>query len=122
MHITYAMVRDGMPRVIETKGDQFVYNPPRNAGGTCQYIWDGEPDCLIACYLVDLGVPIEAFDTGEDVMGIDELISKGHLEEFGVTVEPEAMHAMSRIQSLQDDQYPWGDAYRMTFEYENEEK
>lgn len=121
MLITYADVRDDMPRIIATRGDDFVYNPPRLANGTCQYVWDGEPDCLIACYLMDLGLPAEAFDT-EQVKGIDDLILDGNLEEYGFTVEPSAMYALARLQNLQDDQYPWGDAYRMTFEYENEEK
>lgn len=115
MHITYAMVRDDMPRIIATKGENFTYSPPEGSDGTCQYIWNGKPDCLIGCYLVDLGIPIEAFES-DQVKEISDLVLDGTLIKYGYTVEPEAAHAMSKLQWLQDLAYSWGDAYTSTFE------
>lgn len=115
MHITYSMVRDDIPLIIDTRGRDYVYEVPRGAGGTCQYMWDGAPSCLIGTYLVDLGLPPEAFAEVEG-KGIDDIVLQGHLSDYGFTVEPEALLAMGKIQDLQDNSYSWGDAYDYTFE------
>lgn len=115
VHITYAMVRDEMPRIIETRGENFIYDPPKGTNSTCQYVWEGKPDCLIGCFLVDLGVPLEAFES-DQVKEISDLVLDGTLERYGCNVEPEAMHAMAKIQWLQDLGYPWGYAYNNAFE------
>lgn len=115
MHITWAMVRDELPTTIATRGEDFQYSPPEGSMGTCQYIWDGKPDCLFGCYLVDLGVPVEAFAALEG-KGIDEIFMDDRLKEYGFTAEPEALMAMGQVQTLQDEQYTWGDSYYRVFE------
>lgn len=114
MHITYEMVRDDLPAIIATRGEDFVYTTHPAAGGTCMYVYKNKPDCLIGCYLADLGVPLEAFADVES-KGIDDILNEGHLDTY-VTADHEAIHAMARIQQLQDDSYSWGDSYASTFE------
>jgi len=109
------MVRDDLPGIIATRGDDFVYDTHPGSGGTCQYVWEGQPDCLFGCYLADLGVPVEAFAPFEG-KSVDDLFVDGHLKEYGVTAEPEAILAMLGVQNLQDNNYSWGDSYRQIFE------
>jgi len=111
------MVQEDLPAIIATKGEDFQYEVHPGSGGTCLYVWEGEPDCLIGCYLADLGLPLEAFSKFEG-SGIDSAFGNGHLEEFGFTADYEAINAMERIQNLQDNQYTWGDAYDRIFDSE----
>lgn len=115
MHITYAMVRDEIPAIIETRGENFVYENHPGSGGTCMYAWEGKPDCLIGCYLTDLGFPIEAFAEFEG-KSIDDVFSDEFPKKNNFTAEPEAIMAMAKLQHLQDNGYSWGDAYAGTFE------
>lgn len=118
MHITYAMVKDDLPGIIAQRGGDFQYETHPGSGGTCMYVWDGQPDCLIGCYLADLGLPLEAFEAIEG-SGIDSGFDNGHLEKYGFTAEREAITAMERIQNLQDNEYTWGDAYDRIFDSEH---
>lgn len=122
MHITYAMVRDGLPAIIAKKGEDFQYVVPR--GGTCLYVEEGAPSCLIGHYLIDLGFPMDAFKALEG-NGAESLFHEENLKEImashGFTAEPEAVYAMGKVQDLQDNEYYWGDAYSRVFEPDTEE-
>jgi hypothetical protein len=118
MHITHEMVRIEMPAIIAQKGEEFVYAPPGGADGTCMYVWDDAPSCLIARYLVDKGVPVEAFD-GFEGMDIDSALDGGILNGTGITVDDQAKLALTHLQWLQDDSTPWGLCYVNTFEDPN---
>lgn len=117
MHITYSMVENDIPRIIAQKSTNFTYTTHSGSNGTCTYVWKGEPDCLIGRYLVDLGLPIEAFEPHEG-KGVDDLFQDGHLEGYEFSAEPEAIIAMAKIQHLQDNDYSWGEAYNYTFDTE----
>lgn len=114
-HITYAMVRDGLPEVIAARGSHYTYEVPEGAQFTCRYAWEGCPSCMIGQYLNDLGFPLEGFDPveGTDVEG---LFRNGHMAKYGFTADPEAVYAMQKVQYLQDDGYAWGDCYARVFE------
>jgi hypothetical protein len=112
------MVREGIPDIIQQEGSAFQYSPHSGSGGTCTYVWEGEPDCLIGRYLVDLGLPIEAF-LGHEGKGVDDLFLDGHLKKYEFSAEPEAILAMKNIQDLQDNELTWGEAYENTFNPEN---
>lgn len=117
MHITYAMVRDDLPAIIATKGEDFKYETP--PGGTCLYVEHGAPSCLIGHYLIDLGFPSEAFMSLEG-NGVESLFHEDNFKEImashGFTADPEAVYAMGKVQDLQDNEYYWGDAYSRVFE------
>lgn len=117
MHITYAMVRDDLPRIIAVKGEDYQYDVP--FGGTCLYVDKGAPSCLIGHYLIDLGFPMEAFESYEG-RGIESLFHEEDGKEFmashGFTADPEAVYAMGKVQDLQDNRYSWGQAYESVFE------
>lgn len=120
MHITYSMVQEDMPGIIDFHGGrEFTYTTLPGMGGTCQYVWKGKPSCLIGCYLVDLGLPMEAFKDVEG-KGVDTLFFDGHLEKYGFTADTEAVYAMNKLQNFQDDSYSWGDAYDYTFDSTDE--
>lgn len=102
-----------MPDIIETRGWDYEYSAPD--GETCMYVWQGQASCLIACYLVDLGLPLEAFQ-GFEGKDIDDLFLSGHLAKFGFTAENEAILALGHMQNLQDSGHFWGDAYDHTFD------
>jgi len=110
MHISHEMVRDGIPTIIETRGDDFVYQIHSGSGATCMYVWEGEPDCLIGCFLADLGLPLEAFNDHEG-SEIETAVEKGLLSDNGFTIDPEALHLLGKLQYWQDAHEPWGVAY-----------
>lgn len=111
------MVQEDLPAIIAQRGADFQYEVHSGSGGTCMYVWDGQPDCLIGCYLADLGLPLEAFAAFEG-SSIDMAFDGGYLKDYGFTAEYEALNAMERIQSLQDNEYTWGDAYNRVFDSE----
>lgn len=119
MHITYSMVRDDLPAIIATKGEDFKYVFP--PGGTCLYVENGAPSCLIGHYLIDLGFPMDAFQAVEG-NGIESLFHEENFKEImtshGFTAEPDAIMALSRLQGIQDNGYSWGYAYNLTFDSE----
>ena len=118
MHITYDMVRDNLPSIIETRGRDFQYECHVGSNDTCRYEWNGEPDCLIGCFLVDLGFPIDAF-AGMEGKGIDDFLAREILAERGFSVEPQALKAMADIQHYQDNELSWGTAYNNVFDSTN---
>lgn len=117
MHIEYFNVAEDMPGIIEKRGRDFVYEAPPGSGGVCQYVWKGAPSCMIGVYLVDLGLPLEAFQS-VSAMDVHDLFADGRLDEWDFTAAPEAIRAMGQLQQLQDDGYAWGDAYDRTFDIE----
>ena len=114
MHITYEMARDGIPAIIDTRGVDFVYQTHPGSAGTCMYVWDGKPDCLVGCFLADLGLPLDAFKDHEG-SEIETAVEKGLLSDNGFTIDPEALHALGKLQYWQDDQAAWGTAYDRAF-------
>lgn len=111
MHITYDMVREDLPRIIDIKGRDYTYMAP--GGDTCLYVYNDKPSCLIGHYLVDLGYPLDGFVEGKD---IQDFFLDGHAEKQGFTAEDDAVYAMLRVQQYQDEGFPWGTAYDNTFE------
>lgn len=96
-----------LPDIIATRGEDFIYEVPSGAGGTCMYIWDDAPSCLIGCYLVSKGVPIDAFKRFEG-SAIDDAYDKGCVP---IAIETDALSLLSRIQRYQDDSYSWGTSF-----------
>lgn len=115
-HITYEDVVAELPAIIATRGEDFVYRIHSDGDhhNTCTYIHNGEPDCIIGCYLVSRGVPVDAFEQHEG-SGVDTLFGYGWLDEW-VTATPEAIALMGNIQDNQDMHYPWGEAYTKAVE------
>ena len=118
MHISLDMVRDNLPAIIEARGRDFQYKCHEGSDDTCRYEWKGEPDCIIGCFLVDLGFPIDAFADMEG-MGIDHPVAVTFLAEHDFYVDDDALNAMTRIQQGQDNELTWGDAYDMVFDSTN---
>lgn len=114
-HITYDMVRDDFPAIIERKGENFIYSPPADSAGTCQYVSQGKPSCLIGHYLIEKGVPASAFATINN-LEVEDLFQGGYLDDYDVTADPEAIHAMGRLQHFQDHTHSWGGAYNAVFD------
>jgi hypothetical protein len=114
--ITYDDVVAELPAIIATRGEDFVYalHSDSELPHTCTYIYNGEPDCLIGCYLVSKGVPIEAFAPyeGNDV---GQVLAQPEFNDL-VTVTPEATKLLFDIQSNQDEFIPWGEAYTKAVE------
>lgn len=114
--ITYDDVVAELPAIIATRGEDFVYalHSDSELPYTCTYIYNGEPDCLIGCYLVSKGVPVEAFGPYEGD-GVDLLLANSVFSEW-VTATPEAVTLLVDIQDNQDEGIPWGAAYTKAVE------
>jgi len=115
-HITYEDVVAELPAIIATRGEDFVYSIHSDSEMpfTCTYIYNGEPDCLIGCYLVSKGVPIDVFAPYEG-NGVDDLLAHPEFNKL-VTVTSEALKLLSDIQMNQDDYMTWGEAYTKAIE------
>ena len=114
-HITYDMVREDMPKVIATEGENFIYKTPPESNGVCQYVSQGKGSCLIGRYLIRMGVPVAAFVSINN-LEVEDVFQGGYLDGYNITADPEAIKAMADIQFLQDHTHSWGGAYNAVFD------
>lgn len=112
--ITYDDVVNELPAIIATRGEDFVYSVHEDSEFplTCTYVHNGEPDCLIGCYLASKGVPLEAFDHFES-SAIDDAYYAGKVP---ITITQEALTLLARIQMYQDASCTWGNAFYSAIE------
>jgi hypothetical protein len=115
INITFDMVEESIPAIIAQEGPDFVYEAPIE--GSCVYVHQGKPSCLIGRYLIDMGVPVEAFD-GYQTSDIDTLFSRNFFENYGITATDEAVQIMRTLQYNQDNDLSWGDTYNKSFDTE----
>lgn len=113
------MLRTTVKAIVAETGEDFIYNPPMGTGGTCVYVWEGAPSCLLGRALSRLGVPMDT------LMACDELhpgaahgtvfgswAMKQGLKTAGFELTMSATEWGHWVQMLQDDHVPWGVAVR----------
>lgn len=114
-------------RAIAAQFPDRIYQQSKKTGSgpSCLYVRDGKPDCLIAQGAFMAGMDIDTlmeFDAIEDRMTEDpdaEYMDSGAeyaFKPFGFTEVELAW--LKRVQQLQDDGVPWGEAVRMADEGE----
>lgn len=115
MYITYEDAKQDLPAVIKKYGSwdkhyQPVPMPYSSSLKACMYVdYEGNPSCLVGCYLVEIGVPVEFLE--EDRTASFEGLT---IPDFEFSYE--AHSALIKLQELQDSDVAWGTAYEITFE------
>jgi len=100
-----------LTRVVEVKGEDYVYPNWNNDCRYADYGPDGErvPGCIVGYALIEAGVPLD--DLTELEGSVRSLVNEHVLEEtVGVQLTPAAMRAWQAAQESQDDGSPWGKA------------
>jgi hypothetical protein len=109
---------------IAAEGKDFVYGrhdtTPFTPGPACMYAVDGKADCIVGRVLAKLGVPVESMQYVEDTnaenryaVGTADVVID-HLREDGLlNFDAKAITFLTILQSNQDNQETWGDAYEM---------
>jgi len=118
LYIDWEDVRDEMPAVIAKYGGMDkIYEPIEISDGSfaCGYVDDEKsPSCLIGCYLVEKGIPIE------DLSGSHtRFLPFWELAEIimdKIHFAGDAGEALQEIQNYQDFGQSWGYAYDATFQ------
>lgn len=106
IEVTLKDVRRHCLEIVREKGDEFIY-PVSERGGSCRYVWHGEPDCLVGIILARMGVPIERLSECEGDSGSMVL---DHLHEHGVVgdIERGVRDYLSTLQRWQDEGKTYG--------------
>jgi hypothetical protein len=115
MNITLDQVRQSARKVVAEFGEDYVYEQREMFASTvgCVYTEDnGEPSCIVAHILSDLGVSLEPF-VGKN--GPHELNTKrwgciNAESELGVTIDMKAKYYLGDLQEIQDEEQSWGRA------------
>lgn len=86
-----------------------VYQRPRQENGRfapCQYVQEGGPGCIVGHALWDAGLINPLFE------GNDHNFSPVYaiVDVLGLTIDPDEVDWLIKVQSRQDQQYPWGAA------------
>jgi len=113
MHIDYRSTLHALDKIVEEKGESYIYIPPK--GAECVYIdQDGKPSCLVGHVFDRFGVNGE-FREGE---GYEESIMTAQqacevLAFEGVYFTPKARYLLALVQDHQDHNIRWGRALRL---------
>ena len=102
VNITTESVLASFDKALAQKGEDFVY-PTHiiDQFGTCRYVYDGEPSCIVGFVLADHGVPLTQLSIweGNDSQGLIE----GLEYSLDITVsDPGAKTLLAIAQSVQD--------------------
>lgn len=115
IEITADSVLTGLEAVVDEFGEGFVYQRvATDYGSGCFYVKNGEPDCIVAKFLTNLGVELHHLEFGDSAnfgtaVAADELLER--LEGFEVLKSSSrARYALRAAQRAQDSGHTWGDA------------
>lgn len=111
IHLTRSRTENMIRRIINEKGHDFVYQPPDGREGNgCVYVHQGEPSCLIAVLLCQLGVPVKALAEcgAASELLTAHLVVDGPRYEFEISWEPGMLGFLDAIQEAQDGQMRYG--------------
>jgi hypothetical protein len=110
---------DMLKDVIKDRRD-YVYESHPEAGLTCHYVWNGEPDCVVGHVLVKIGISKADLQYGETRDAKHGKYSQGSagnllqdLRDNGVVwFDRDATTLLGKAQAHQDSGVPWGEAVK----------
>lgn len=113
--VTEEQVTASIEKVVAEKGDGYVYVPHPDdtveyvaedgsiaVDEDCLYVWDDQPDCIVAHVAVDLGVSVSDLAPHEGNSALSVLPKLFHMPDHVVA-------AMGKAQEKQDKKYPYGE-------------
>lgn len=122
INITIESIRAGLTAIVEAEGADYVYQGHGPDGTTCQYVNNGQPDCIVGRYLASEGVSVERLTeadrahhgTGQSATDLFDALK----EEGVVTGWAFAGSALRSVQRIQDAGATWGEALKELEFYE----
>lgn len=104
--LSEALVTQAITAVVAEKGADYTYDLYADGNeGTCVYVKDGKPSCLVAQVMVRLGYDVETLAAIEGTTPLS-----GRFREAFPGVTTPVAEALSAAQWRQDDGYTWGEA------------
>jgi hypothetical protein len=120
IEITFDSAIDGLKALVEEQGEDFIY-PRAERDGSCVYVHEGKPDCIVGRFLAAQGVPLERLvkaDTEGSGPGLAAGILLGRLSDEGTVYSGDGVkNLLDSIQYRQDRGEPWGAALAAVTEY-----
>jgi hypothetical protein len=108
--VTADAVTETLKRIVEEKGEDYIYQP--FTGGQCYYAdpVSGEPSCIVGHLLEELDSDgFRAVREREHFNGTFDAIEA--VEEAGLDVPGYVREALQIAQNTQDNCYSWGEAF-----------
>lgn len=123
-YVTFDEVDAIVKAEIEAEGEDFVYGrhdkAPFTPGPACMYAVDGKADCIVGRVFAKLGVPVESMHYNEAVnaenryaVGTADAVMENLRRDGLLDFDAKSVKFLTILQSNQDNQETWGDAYRM---------
>lgn len=105
-------------RAIAAQFPDRIYQQSKKTGSgpSCLYARDGKPDCLIAQGAFMAGMDIDTLLEFDAADQYEDSGAEHVFKQFGFTAIE--LDWLARVQQLQDDGCPWGEAVRMADEGE----
>lgn len=106
------MLIDAVNRVADLTPNYVYQKPPKDTPidyGTCRYVYNGKPSCLIGVAAWDIGLISSEFEKcSQNFGGVDELCNM-----LGLNLDEDEEQYLMQVQDLQDQGINWGDAARL---------
>jgi hypothetical protein len=103
-----------LEQAVATRGPDYRYPLRPAASGqsdACRYVWDGEPDCLVAVALSLAGWSVA------ELREIEAFGQIGNLPHPDARISWQAIEVLRCAQYAQDEGTSWGDALRSAREF-----
>jgi hypothetical protein len=119
IELTHSLIDTYLDEAVAEFGEDYVYS--RGGSGSCNYVRNGAPSCLVGQVLAKAGVPLERLkraDEGHFDNGVpaDDLLVE--LRQEGVlTCDSEVVSLLSEVQWRQDEGTSWGSVVRFARNY-----
>ncbi len=99
-------VTESIRKAIAKNGEDYVYPQP---GGSCLYVFNGEPSCLVGFVIDDL-FPDKIDAVAQFESSADDTDFRHLQEAFQFPLTQEAEQLLEDVQAYQDSRKPWGQA------------
>ena len=101
MTFTQEQTTTAIRAAVAKRGRNFVNDKEIDGIGTCQYVWDGRPSCIVGNVMAYLGMDLDTLSNNEG--------DSAHAA-FSQYFDYDTLWALNLAQEVQDKREPWGAA------------
>lgn len=112
MHLRYDDIVEELRKAVEVRGADYVYPMKWQIDRLCQYVYEGQPACIVGQVLHQLGfdlIPLRYFSG-------DAVEAFGMVAPLGSEMDGDAIQLLQQAQIHQDTSRPWGESVALAIQ------